>query len=276
MLVLSNDDVEQLLGMRDCIRALEPMYCDYAAGKALLSPRVDNMAPTRLDGAYYTFKHMGGTWPAKSVQALRVNSDVITHPFVAGKQRRVTQPLADGRWVGLVLLFSTETGALLAMFPDGVMQRHRVGAANGIAMKQRIGNSIPAQSRFAEPARREQVWKKSPTAHDGSQVHACVFLAGRRPQSERVLSGMIGQLPRNLFQARNTAHPSQLTLLQAPDRVGRGATPAVLPHRRTCGSAYGGSCLLGVRPQRASFRASCRLSANRRRQPPSGIPVPPV
>src|SRR6185436_4215468 len=39
------------------------------------------------------------------------------------------------RWVGLVLLFSTQTGALLAMFPDGVMQRLRVGAANGLALK---------------------------------------------------------------------------------------------------------------------------------------------
>src|SRR5204863_7567127 len=48
---------------------------------------------------------------------------------------RVKQPLAKGRWVGLVLLFSTETGQLLAMFPDGVMQRLRVGAANGLAMK---------------------------------------------------------------------------------------------------------------------------------------------
>jgi len=135
MLVLGNDDVERLLSMQDCIRALEPMYRDYAEGKALLSPRVDNMAPTRLDGAYYAFKHMGGTWPAKGIQALRLNSDVITHPFIAGKQRRVKQPLADGRWVGLVMLFSTQTGALLAMFPDGVMQRLRVGAANGIAMK---------------------------------------------------------------------------------------------------------------------------------------------
>jgi hypothetical protein len=30
-----------------------------------------------------------------------------------------------------VLPFSTETGALLAMFPDGVMQRLRVGAQAG-------------------------------------------------------------------------------------------------------------------------------------------------
>jgi ornithine cyclodeaminase/alanine dehydrogenase-like protein (mu-crystallin family) len=135
MLVLSNEDVERLLPMADCIGALEPMYADYAKDRALLSPRVDNIAPARLEDAYYAFKHMGGTWPARGIQALRINSDVIRHPLVAGKPRRVKQPLAGGRWVGLVLLFSTETGALLAMFPDGVMQRLRVGAANGIAMK---------------------------------------------------------------------------------------------------------------------------------------------
>ncbi len=135
MLVLSNDDVARLLSIEDCMAALEPMYRDYAAERALLSPRVDNIAPTRLAGGYYAFKHMGGTWPAQAVQALRINSDVITHPLVDGKPRRVKKPMAAGRWVGLVLLFSTETGALLAMFPDGVMQRLRVGAASGLGLK---------------------------------------------------------------------------------------------------------------------------------------------
>lgn len=116
--------------------ALEPMYRDYAAQRALLSPRVDNIAPTRhAGGGYYAFKHMGGTWPAQGIQALRINSDVITHPLIAGTPRRVKVPAANGRWVGLVLLFSTETGALLAMFPDGVMQRLRVGAASGLGIK---------------------------------------------------------------------------------------------------------------------------------------------
>jgi len=136
MLVLGNEDIERLLSMADCIAALEPMYADFANAKALLSPRVDNMAPTSHEGAYYAFKHMGGTWPTRGIQALRINSDIVTHPVVAGKQRREKKPLADGRWVGLVLLFSTETGKLLAMFPDGVMQRLRVGSANGIAMKR--------------------------------------------------------------------------------------------------------------------------------------------
>lgn len=135
MLVLNNDEIGRLLSMEECIAALEPMYRDYADGNALLSPRIDSIAPTPHPGGYYAFKQMGGTWPAVGVQALRVNSDVITHPTLAGKPRRVKQPLAGGRWVGLVFLFSTQTGTLLAVFPDGVMQRMRVGAASGIALK---------------------------------------------------------------------------------------------------------------------------------------------
>ena len=134
MLVLNNDEVAGLLSIEECMAALAPMYRDYAKGAALPSPRVDNIAPSPLPGGYYAFKHMGGTWPAERIQALRINSDTITHPTIAGRVRRVKQPLARGRWVGLVLLFSTETGALLAMFPDGVMQRLRVGAASGLAL----------------------------------------------------------------------------------------------------------------------------------------------
>src|SRR5262249_36258398 len=135
MLVLSNEEIARLLTMQDCMAALEPMYRDHADSRTLFSPRVDNIVPTSHEGGYYAFKHMGGSWPAQSVQALRINSDIVTHPFVGGKRRRVKQPRAGGRWVGLVLLFSTETGALLAMFPDGVMQRMRVGATSGLALK---------------------------------------------------------------------------------------------------------------------------------------------
>src|SRR5436305_1908630 len=139
MLVLSNEEIARLLTIEECMAALEPMYRDVAAEQVLFSPRVDNIGPHALEGAYYAFKHMGGTWPRANVQALRINSDVVTHPLVAGKPRRVKQPLAPsstgGRWVGLVLLFSTETGALLAMFPDGVMQRLRVGATSGLGLK---------------------------------------------------------------------------------------------------------------------------------------------
>src|SRR5919204_2436968 len=136
MLVLSNEEIARLLTIGECMAALEPMYRDLAAERVLFSPRVDNIAPNSHPEGYYAFKHMGGTWPREKVQALRINSDIVTHPIVAGSPRRVKAPLAPGeRWVGLVLLFSTETGQLLAMFPDGVMQRLRVGATSGLGLR---------------------------------------------------------------------------------------------------------------------------------------------
>lgn len=135
MLVLSNEDIDQILTMPECIEVLEEMYQDYANGQALLVPRIDNISPSTEPNAYYGFKQMGGAWPRRRVQALRINSDIITHPTIAGKLRRVKEPRANGRWVGLVFMFSSETGALIGIFPDGAMQRLRVGAANGIALK---------------------------------------------------------------------------------------------------------------------------------------------
>ena len=79
---------------------------------------------------------MGGPWPRRKIVGLRINSDIITHPVIGGRIRREKIPLAQGcRWVGLVELFSTETGELLALFPDGVAQRMRVGATNGLGIK---------------------------------------------------------------------------------------------------------------------------------------------
>jgi alanine dehydrogenase len=78
---------------------------------------------------------MGGIWPRRQMLALRINSDVVTTPLVDGKPRRVKVPLAGGRWVGLIQLYSTETGELLALMPDGVIQRARVGAASALGTR---------------------------------------------------------------------------------------------------------------------------------------------
>ena len=91
--------------------------------------------PCKHEEAYYAFKHMGGGWPRRRIMALRINSDVVTHPTVGGALRRVKVPKAGGRWVGLVQLYNTETGELMAIFPDGVAQRMRVGATNGLGVR---------------------------------------------------------------------------------------------------------------------------------------------
>jgi alanine dehydrogenase len=135
MWVFSNEDVEKMITMKECMDVLEELYLDLGKSQALFMPRVDNIMPSSHENAYYAFKHMGGGWPRHKIMALRINSDVITHPVVGGALRRVKVPKAGGRWVGLVQLYSSETGELLAIFPDGVAQRMRVGATNGLGVK---------------------------------------------------------------------------------------------------------------------------------------------
>jgi ornithine cyclodeaminase/alanine dehydrogenase-like protein (mu-crystallin family) len=54
----------------------------------------------------------------------------------AGGVRKDKLPVAGGdRYVGLVLLFSTETGEPLAIFPDGYVQKLRVAGASAIAAR---------------------------------------------------------------------------------------------------------------------------------------------
>jgi ornithine cyclodeaminase/alanine dehydrogenase-like protein (mu-crystallin family) len=79
---------------------------------------------------------MDGVIPKLGVGAIRINSDIVTFPKRGNNVRREKVPAApNGRYCGLVLLFSTENGEPLAILPDGVMQRMRVGATNGLGVK---------------------------------------------------------------------------------------------------------------------------------------------
>ncbi len=137
MLILTNDQITELLDMRECVAALESAYRDLGLGDAVDIPRQDMLVANRREGAVHAFKTMSGSWPGSGIAALRLNSDVVTWPMVNGAPRRVKVPVSEpgGRYNGAVLLFSTDTGQLLCMFTDGVMQKTRVGGASGVAAK---------------------------------------------------------------------------------------------------------------------------------------------
>src|SRR3989441_6535290 len=135
-LILSNDDVEKLLTMRECIAVMEEAYAELADGRGVSRTRSDCFTPTTRGDALYSLKSMDGVAPSLGVGAVRINSDIITWPKRGNAMRREKIAAApNNRYVGLVLLFSVENGEPLAILPDGVMQRMRVGAANGIAIK---------------------------------------------------------------------------------------------------------------------------------------------
>lgn len=136
-MILSNEEIEQILTMEDLVPVLEDAYVELIEGRGGNRLRSDIITPTtyREDGLY-ALKSMDGVIPKFGVGAIRINSDILTFPKAGGQMQRVKAPAAPGeRYVGLVLLFSTHSGEPLLICPDGVMQRMRVGATNALAAK---------------------------------------------------------------------------------------------------------------------------------------------
>ena len=138
---LNNDDVEQLITMKDTMEALETLYGEMGQGIAITAPRSDVHSPTAAaqsaEGpmAHY-LKSMSGASPHFGTAALRFSSDIVAWRDTGGGMRREKLPMLPGeRWMGIVMLFSSSNGELLAIMNDGVLQRFRVGGANGVSTK---------------------------------------------------------------------------------------------------------------------------------------------
>lgn len=135
MLILSNDDIEKILPVGACLDVLEEAYRDLGNGMAATVPRYDVFSPTKPN-EFYEYKTMSGVMPSRNIAALRLNSSVVKWYEKAGGVRKDKLPVAGGdRYVGLVMLFSTETGEPLAIFPDGYVQKLRVAGASAIAAR---------------------------------------------------------------------------------------------------------------------------------------------
>jgi ornithine cyclodeaminase/alanine dehydrogenase-like protein (mu-crystallin family) len=135
-LLLSNEDVEAALQMPDCLEAMEIAYRDLGSGQGADGLRSEVLTPTARDDAIHSLLTMSGVVPRFGIGAVRIDSDIVTWPASPSGPRRVKVPAAPNqRYVGLVLLFSTATGEPLAIYPDGVVQRMRVGATSGLAAK---------------------------------------------------------------------------------------------------------------------------------------------
>lgn len=136
MLILNNDEIGSLLSMETCLRLLEGAYRELAEGKAVNRPRTDLYLPSTTDQGVYCFKSMEGGLTEEKIVALRFNSDVIRWEEKRGRIIKEKIAAAPGnKWVGLILLFSSESGEPLAIFPDGVIQGLRVAASSGLAAR---------------------------------------------------------------------------------------------------------------------------------------------
>ena len=135
-LLISNQDVVQVLDMKTCLDAIEEGIKEYYLGDATCRPRIDVWAPSGNPQGYYQWGSMEGTSRRYGVFATRIKSDIAywteSEDGVKTQEKYCQRP---GLFCGLILLFSTENGEPLAVINDGYLQHMRVGATAGIAAK---------------------------------------------------------------------------------------------------------------------------------------------
>lgn len=135
-LILNNDDVQRALNVKECLAVMEESYREQAASRAVNRPTCHSYLPHSLANSTYSFKSVDGGVGKYGVLALRVTSDIVQEQEVHGTVRLEKLPLAGkGMFVGLVQLYSAETGELLAIMPDGFIQQTRVGVTSALGMK---------------------------------------------------------------------------------------------------------------------------------------------
>ena len=96
-LLLTNDDVERALTMRDCIDVLERAYPELGEGVGVSRTVSQIFTPTdHSKEALYSFKSMDGVAPFAGIAAIRLTSEILTWPKDAsGRAKKVRIPTSS-------------------------------------------------------------------------------------------------------------------------------------------------------------------------------------
>lgn len=146
-LIIDNPTVEKVLVPREINEALEYAARELAAGTAINAPPYRVFTPR--DGrdygpqfppgghpTHHAFTSLTGAIAGLDVTADRIDSDIITYIEREGRvhQRRVPGT-PDRKFCGLVYLYSSRTGELLAIIHDGYLQKFRVAGTGAVGAK---------------------------------------------------------------------------------------------------------------------------------------------
>jgi len=135
VLVLKNHEMEKLLPYRELlarlIEAIEVAFREYGNQVAVNRPRSRMYIPSREPNTFYWFNNIAGIVPAFHAMALRIDSSLAREVVRNGK-RREEYP---GDYVGLILLFDTDTCALLSVMDDHFHSPIRVAATSALGSR---------------------------------------------------------------------------------------------------------------------------------------------
>lgn len=135
VLLLNNDEVQRALDIEDCLKTLEQAYIDLSNARAINRPRTHTFSPTSKEGTFHLFKTIEGGSPGLGVFALRINSELWASPTKDSPRIKKIPAVPDGRYTEFIMLFDVENGQLLAILPDGYIQKMRVAMTHALATK---------------------------------------------------------------------------------------------------------------------------------------------
>lgn len=218
-LLINNAEVAKVLTMETTMAALEEAYLALAAGEAVCRPRIDIRIPTRDPAKNYQWGTMEGGSTA-GYFAIRMKSDVISETRYNGSTTQEKYCTRPGRYCGLILLTSIETGEPLAFINDGYLQHMRVGADGGIGVKY-LAKATPRWSACSAPA----AWR-APTCR---RSRACAISKGCRctVPRERTASNSAAKW-RRPATSRSWSATSRRRSTKAPTSIA-GVTDSAVP-----------------------------------------------
>jgi alanine dehydrogenase len=135
-LLLTNQDVIDVLSMDDCLAATEQAFLELGNGTAVSRPRSDLVVRQPEPGRHYLLKTWDAALPGVGLVAIRITSNMMQ--VVQGETSRRLEPLplaGPGGFVGLVLLFDLRSLELVGIIQDARIQVMRAGATYGLAAK---------------------------------------------------------------------------------------------------------------------------------------------
>lgn len=133
-LLITNAEFEKLVSVEDAIGILEPTFADLGDGRVANRPRTLNYTDLG-DGRFYLYSCMDSSVPRLGVHLFRMTSDLIEQRVEKGVAKRVKMTNRGGKFCGLVMMFSMEDLAPLAIFQDSILNRTMIGATSAIAAK---------------------------------------------------------------------------------------------------------------------------------------------
>lgn len=145
--IIDNAAVEKVLKPAEIIAALEYAARELAVGNAVNAPPYRVLTPR--DGkdygarfpaggspTHHAFTSLTGAIAGLDVTADRIDSDIITYLHRAGNvQQRRVPGTPDRKFCGLIYLYSSRTGELLAIIHDGYLQKFRVAGTAAVGAK---------------------------------------------------------------------------------------------------------------------------------------------